>query len=163
MNKFKTNVKDSFLKTVEDGRPAKFGHINEIVRVVTVAETALDVVEADMVTAQADILNLRAVTALSDADATLARAELYDGIFTIAASVNRDLTPDVAADIIGGMTGGAVGEHFDFTIVNTGASTATLNTDTGITLVGDMVVATLTSGTFKCLVTAAATVSIFRL
>lgn len=107
-----------------------------------------------------------AVVAKGDADATLAAADIYGaagGIITSAPSVAHNLTLDVTAAILAAF-GATVGTYFDFAVVNTGASTATLVAgDASTTLVGAVVIAANTSCMWRVLVTAAATISVIRI
>ena len=79
--------------------------------------------------------------ALTDADATLTAAQMEnDGIFTITPTAARTLTTDTAANLVAGFTGAAVGDWFEFTIVDLAAYDVTLAAGVGITLTGNAVV-----------------------
>lgn len=107
-------------------------------------------------------IKIKAVVALSDADATLTATQLIDsGIFTITPTVARVLTTDTAANIIAGIPGQQVGTWFDFTIQSLAAFDVTLAAGVGVTLSGGMVLNNV-SGTFRCLITSATTVTIYR-
>jgi hypothetical protein len=105
-----------------------------------------------------------AAVALADAAATLTVAQVtVSKLFTIAASANRALTTPTGAELGAAVTDEVVGTSFEFTVVNTGASTATLTAGvSGVTVVGNAVVAATSSGTFLAVFTAADTVSIYR-
>ncbi len=111
-------------------------------------------------TSTAGDINLKTVTALSNADATLSAAELITGLFTITPTVARTLTTDTAANIIAAMGGYAVGSHFEFTIVNTAAFNVTLAAGVGVTLSGKAIVNN-GSGTWRLRVDSASAVTIF--
>ena len=115
------------------------------------------------VSSTAGEFNLKSLTALADADATLTGAQLAGGMFTIAPSIARALTTDTVANILAAIPGHVNGTHFEFTIVNTGALTATLAAVAGVTLVGSAVVATASSGSWRLYRTASTTVSIVRM
>ena len=104
--------------------------------------------------------NLKTVTALSDADATLTAAQLITGLFTITPTVARTLTTDTAANIIAALTGYAVGSHFKFTVVNTDAFSVTLAAGAGVTLAGKAIVNN-GSGTWRVRIDSASAVTIY--
>jgi len=95
----------------------------------------------------------KAVTALTDAAATLTATQLIDkGLFTITPGAGRALTLDTAALLVAGFPGAKVGDTFEFSIVCLAAFAATVTTATGLTLVGNMAVNNQ-SGTFVALFT----------
>ena len=106
--------------------------------------------------------NLKVITALADAAATLTAAQLDGGMFTIAATIARILTTDTAVAILAAIPGHVDGTHFEFTIVNTGAGVITLSAGVGVTLVG-VLTAGASSGTWRVIRTGAAAVSMFRI
>ena len=106
--------------------------------------------------------NLKTLTALADADATLTGAQMSGGLFTIAPSLARTLTTDTAVAILAAIPGNVDGSHFEFTIVNIGSITATLSAGVGVTLVGVGTVTTAASGTWKVRRNSSTTVSVFR-
>ena len=57
----------------------------------------------------------------------------------------------------------AIGDSLDFSVIATGANAFTVTAATGITIVGDAVVATATSGLFRLRKTAASVYVIYRL
>ena len=132
---------------------------------------ASDALKADLagaaftgpVSSTAGEFNLKTLTALADADATLTGAQLDGGLFTIAPSIARALTTDTVVNILAAIPGHVNGTHFEFTIVNTGTLMATLTAVAGVTLVGAAIVATATSGTFRLYRTSGTTVSIVRI
>lgn len=56
-----------------------------------------------------------------------------------------------------------VNDSEDFSVINTGTGAATITTNTGMTLVGSMVVAAGASGLFRARRTGTATYTVFRL
>ncbi len=105
---------------------------------------------------------IQALVALSDASVTLTASQLVDsGLFTITPTVARDLTLPLATDIIAALPGYQVGTWFDLTFVVKAAFVVTLLTNTGLTLHGSMAMNNV-SGSFRCLVTSATTVAVFR-
>ncbi len=106
-------------------------------------------------------VNLVTAVALSDADATLTAANMTGSrIFTITPTVARTLTVATAANLIGQLTGYEVGANFAFTVINTEAFDVTLTTNTGVTLVGKMIVNN-GSGTWRIRVDSASAVTIY--
>lgn len=108
-------------------------------------------------------LKTRAIVDLADTAVTLTASQMVDsGLFTATPTADRSQQSATAANIIAALPQYQTGTCFDFTIVNTAAFNETLTTNTGVTLVGSMVVNNA-SATFKCLVTSGSTVSIFRM
>jgi len=106
---------------------------------------------------------IKSVVALGDAAATLTAAQMIDsGIFTITPTAARALTVDTAANLVAAMPGYQVGTWFDIVIVNLAALDVTLTTNTGITLVGKMVVNNV-SGTWRVRFDSATAVTIYRM
>jgi len=95
------------------------------------------------------------------------------GALTAAMVASGIVTSTTGAAVAGTTPTGAVldaaldmeiGESFDFTIIATGANAFTLTAGaSGVTIVGTAVVATVTSGTFRCRKTAADTFIFYRL
>jgi hypothetical protein len=98
--------------------------------------------------------------------ATTTAAALLGGIITSTTAAAVSLTLplgsalETALDAAYGTL--AVNQSFLFTVVATGANAVTLLTAAGWTLVGSMVVATATSGTFQVVRTAAGTFTLYR-
>lgn len=128
----------------------------------TATETGEDVITRSEKTAD----KVRAVVALADEAATLTAAQLVAGsIFTQTPGAGRALTTATGAQIIAALPSYSVGSTFEFTIVNSAANThaATLTAGaSGVTLVGNAVVAAATSGTFIGRIAAADAVVIYR-
>jgi len=117
---------------------------------------------ADAAITQAQI-KTNAVVALGDVAATLTAAQMIDsGIFTITPTIARALTVDTAANIIAALPDYQVGTWFDIVIVNNAAYDVTLTTNTGITLVGKMVINNV-SGIWRCRFDSATAVTIYRM
>ena len=80
------------------------------------------------------------------ADKTLTIAQILTGIVTSDPTADRDFTMPTAALAVAGVTGVAVGDCIDFTIINLGTANAdeiiTLAAGTGGTLVGSGAVLT---------------------
>jgi hypothetical protein len=103
---------------------------------------------------------------VTDAARTLTSAELFvSKLFTCTPTAGRAFTTPIGSDLVTYVTDEVVGSSFEFTIVNLAASTHAITLTagaSGVTLVGNAVVAAATSGTFVGVVTAANTVSIYR-
>lgn len=94
------------------------------------------------------------------------------GALTAAAVASGIVTSTTAAAVTGTLPTGTVldaafnmdiGESIDFSVIATGANAFTVAVDTGVTAVGTLVVATVTSGLFRLRKTAAETYIIYRL
>ena len=97
---------------------------------------------------------------------TYTAAELLGGlILRDPAGGARSDPTDTAANIIAAMKQAGVGNSFEFTIRNTAdaSETITVTAGTGVTLNGTMTIAQNNSKRFLCVVTAAATVTIYSL
>ncbi len=106
-------------------------------------------------------VNTVTAIALGDASVTLTAANMTGSrIFTITPTVARTLTVATAVDIIAQLTGYEVGSNFSFTVINTAAFDVTLATNTGVTLVGKMIVNN-GSGTWRVRVDSSTTVTIY--
>lgn len=105
-------------------------------------------------------VNLKAATTLSDANATLTAAQMKQGMFTINPTAPRTLTLDTAANIIAGMSGYQVGSHYSFAVLNLSAFLVTMAPGVGVTWVGKVAI-NACAGSFRIVVTSAATVTIY--
>lgn len=85
-----------------------------------------------------------------------------DRIIKGTPTANRAITVDTAVNIIAVLPDTTVGQSIEFSYINLGSSTATITTNTGVTLVGDAVVAAGTSGKFMIRISSGTTVDIFR-
>lgn len=94
------------------------------------------------------------------------------GDLTAAAVASGIVTSTTAAAVTGTLPTGTVldaafnmeiGESIDFSVIATGANAFTVAVNTGITAVGTLVVATVTSGLFRLRKTAVATYILYRL
>ena len=108
------------------------------------------------------------VVAATDAATVQAAATLAAAgnvIYTMTPSTGRTLTTPTGAELGAAFTDEAVGTSFKFSVVNLAGAThaVTLTAGaSGVTLVGDAVVAAASSGSFVGVFTAADTVSIYR-
>ena len=103
------------------------------------------------------------VTPLADAAAPILITEMINGIFTQAPSVPRAVTTPIAAVIIAGMTNKTVGASFEFSLVNTGVSTATMTAgDADVTFVGAVIVLGGASAKFMAVIDTATKVKLYR-
>lgn len=97
------------------------------------------------------------------AAATLTIAELLTGIIRYTGAA-ASLTLPTGTDIEGGTPNTSpTNMSFDFSVINTGSGTATIATNTGLTLVGAMAVAAGSSGLFRIRKTATNTYTVYRL
>jgi hypothetical protein len=85
-------------------------------------------------------VNLKTVTALADAAATLTAAQLLTGLFTITPTVAQILTTATGTQIATALGGSVAGSHVEFTIVNLAAFDVTLVAGVGVTIVGKAVI-----------------------
>jgi hypothetical protein len=112
------------------------------------------------VSSTAGDVNLKTVTALSDAAATLTAAQLLTGLFTIAPTVARTLTTATGTQIATALAGSVAGSNVAFTIVNLGAFDVTLAAGVGVTIVGGAVINS-GSGTWRIRVDSSSAVTIY--
>jgi hypothetical protein len=97
------------------------------------------------------------------ASATLTIAELLTGIIQYTGSA-ATLTLPTGTNIEGGLPATSpTNMSFDFSVITTGAGTATLGTATGLTLVGNMGVAATTSSLFRVRKTGTNTFTVYRI
>jgi hypothetical protein len=109
-------------------------------------------------------LAIKTFVALGAGNTAPTAAQLLGGVMTVAPAAPQTCTTPVAALIIAALVGQVAGSWFDFVIVNVAGNTATLTAgDVNVTIVGTAAIATGTSGSFRCMVTGAGTVSIIRL
>ena len=107
-------------------------------------------------------IKIKAVVALADAAAVLSATQLVDsGIFTITPTAGRNLTTATATSIVAQLPDYQVGTWFEFTILSLAAFAVVLVAGAGVTIVGSATVNNA-AGTWKCLVTSATTVTIYR-
>jgi hypothetical protein len=100
------------------------------------------------------------------AAATLTIAELLTGIVQFTGATIGTLILPTGTDIEGGVPATfPTNMSFDFSVINTGtaAGAVTITTNTGLTLVGSMLVPINTSGLFRVCKTAANTYTIYRI
>lgn len=104
-------------------------------------------------------------TALN-ATGNLTVAMIMSGIVTSTTAAAVTATPPTGT-LLDGATQFAIGDSFDFSVINTGGANAfTISVGggvAGITLLGNMAVAASSSGRFRARKTAAATYTIYRL
>ena len=104
-----------------------------------------------------DVANYQVTPGTLNATGTLTAALVLTGLVTSSTAAAVAGTLDTAA-LIDAASTFAVGDSFDYVIVNTGGTNAfTLTTSTGNTIVGTAAVAANTSGRFRMYKTAAAT------
>lgn len=98
-----------------------------------------------------------------NATGTLTAAQLATGIVTstTAAAVAATLPLATAMDTANPLA--VATTSFDFSVIATGANAVTMTTNTGWTLVGTMVVATVTSGHFRAVKTGVGTWTLYRI
>lgn len=104
--------------------------------------------------------------ASESAAVTLTIAELLTGIVQFTGSTIGTLTLPLGTDIEGGLPATfPVNMSFDFSVINTGTSSGnvTITTNTGLTLVGSMLVPITTSGLFRVRKTALNAYTIYRI
>ena len=105
----------------------------------------------------------KAVVALADANVVATAGEMVDsGIFTMTPSAGRTLTTAAAADIIAALPGAQVGTCFDITVISLAAFAVTLTAGANVSIVGVAAVNNV-SGTFKCRMSSATKVDIYRI
>ena len=117
-----------------------------------------------------EIVGRRKVT-LADDNTAISTADLDDGILVVTTTADRTKDTPTATqlienilDIDGEALGGASYEAFEFSIINLGGSnTITLSPTTGVTTVGNMIVAASSSGRFQIIKTGGAAVELYRL
>jgi hypothetical protein len=112
------------------------------------------------VSSTAGDVNLKTVTALADAAATLTAAQLLTGLFTITPTVARILTTATGTEIATALGGSVAGSNVSFTIVNSAAFDVTLAAGVGVTIVGKAVINN-GSGTWRIRVDSASAVTIY--
>lgn len=105
---------------------------------------------------------IQGAPATINASATMLAADLMKKIVTStsAAAVVATVPTGTLLDAAAGL---AIGEAFEWNLINTGPSSVTVTASTGHTLVGTMVVATVTSAAFSSRKTAANTFVTYRL
>lgn len=104
-------------------------------------------------------------TVADGASMVISAAQAYtDGIVTATPTTARNIQAPTAASIIALANGYAVGDTFEFTIVNLSASAAalTLTVNTNLTIVGSAAVASASSGSFLARIASATTVVLYR-
>lgn len=108
----------------------------------------------------------RAANTVSDgASMTISAAQLYtDGIVLATPTTARNIQAPTAAAIIALANGYAVGDSFEFTVVNLAAAThaLTLTVNTGLTIQGSAAVSAASSGTWLVRIASSTTVVCYR-
>ena len=108
------------------------------------------------------------VVAATDAATTQSAATLAGAgrvVYTMTPTANRTLTTPTGAELGAAFTDEAVGTSIEFTVVNLAATSYSITLTagaSGLTIVGNAVVAAASSATFLGVFTAANTVSIYR-
>lgn len=104
-------------------------------------------------------------TEADGASMAISAAEFYtDGIVSATPTTARNIQAPTAASVIALADNYAVGDTFEFTLINLAASThaLTLTVNTGLTLVGSAEVAAASSGTWVVRIASATTVVCYR-
>lgn len=130
----------------------------------TAPVTKLHVTGASMTTGV--IYNAQPAQTSKAAAATLTIAELLTGIVQFTGATIGTLTLPTGTAIEGGVPATFPTDmSFDFSVINTGtaAGAVTITTNTGLTLVGSMLVPITTSGLFRVRKTAANTYTVYRI
>ncbi len=111
----------------------------------------------------------------ADSTAVITAANILTGIVKCTPTAAREKDTDTAANLISGLSLGADGDSFDFSLINlatTGDHNITLDEGTNVTLIGNMVVASrddnddaisVGSGRFRIRRTSATAVAIYRI
>jgi len=94
-----------------------------------------------------------AVFVLGDADTTILTSHLIAGILSGTPDAPRSLNLPSAADVVSGISGSQVDDAIDFSVINKGVDTYTLNLGTAGTMDGNNVVIPGTSGLFRLRIT----------
>lgn len=101
-----------------------------------------------------------------NATATMTAADLSAGIITstsaAAVAATLPLATSLESSLIAQYPGLQVNDSINFTIINTGPNSVTVTTNTGWTLVGDMIVETVTVAEYRARRTAANTYTLYR-
>lgn len=109
------------------------------------------------------ILRQQGTPGVLNATGTLTAAEMLSGIVTTTSAAAVAATLDVATNLDAALPTSGAGDSFDFSIINTGGNTLTVDTATGWTLVGTMTVITVVSGRFRARKTGAGAWVLYRL
>lgn len=98
------------------------------------------------------------------ASMTFTAAQALDGIVTATPTTTRNIQAPTAASILSAMSGEAVGDCFEVTIINLSASAATmtLTVNTNVTIVGSAAIASADSATFLVRVASSSAVVFYR-
>jgi hypothetical protein len=108
----------------------------------------------------------RAANTVTDgASMVISAAQFYtDGVVSATPTAARDIQAPTAATVIALAEGYAVGDSFEFTLVNLAAAThaLTLTANTGLTIIGSAAVAAASSGTWLVRIASSTTVVCYR-
>lgn len=114
----------------------------------------------------ANVSRTHAANTVTDgASMVISAAQCYtDGIVSATPTAARNIQAPTAASIIALANGYAVGDTFEFTLINLAAAThvLTLTVNTGLTIVGSASVSAASSGTFLARIASATTVVLYR-
>lgn len=114
----------------------------------------------------ANVSRYRAANTVADgASMVITAAQAYtDGIVSATPTTGRNIQAPTAASIIALANGYAVGDTFEFTLINLAAAThaLTLTVNTGLTIVGSASVAAASSGSFLARIASSTTVVLYR-
>ena len=104
-------------------------------------------------------------TVADGASMAITAAEFFtDGVVSATPTAARNIQAPTAAAIIALAKGYAVGDSFEFTLINLAAAThaLTLTVNTGLTIVGSAAVSAASSGTWLVRVASSTTVVCYR-
>ena len=114
----------------------------------------------------ANVSRYRAANTVADgASMVISAAQAYtDGIVSATPTTGRNIQAPTAASIVALANGYAVGDTFEFTLINLAAAThaLTLTVNTGLTIVGSASVSAASSGTFLVRIASSTTVVLYR-
>lgn len=104
-------------------------------------------------------------TVTDGASMVISAAQLYtDGIVSATPTAARNIQAPTASSVIALANGYAVGDTFEFTLINLAAAThaLTLTVNTGLTIIGSAVVSAADSGTFLARIASSTSVVLYR-
>lgn len=104
--------------------------------------------QVNALTAEVDRAIYSAATTVGTGSQTLVAANIQSGLIVSTPAAPATFTTPTAALLVAGGKPDLVGQGFQFTIVNLSSNAITVAAGTGVTLIGAVVVAANTSGTF---------------
>jgi len=110
-----------------------------------------------------DVDNCGCYTITDGASMVMSAAQMMNGVMQMTPTAARNIQADTVANIVAAAPWIVAGNSFTFSIVNLNATNAmTVTTNTGLTLVGSMVVALSTSATFRVVYMSGGAATIYR-